>query len=328
MLTTYLRSSSISTLQQCELKYYLEYILGFRFPAHISAWKGNIVHKATELLALKKKNEQNGKLDFIEDEKTYQINEITLEFAITEAIEIYKKKEPERKYETKDLQDCRDWYYKYINEYPNWTPLNRWVISSEEYFDIAIDEDWAKYKFIVNNETIEGSLAIKGTMDLLFKIDDDTYEYCDLKTTGSNKDWITGKIRDYDKIHNDVQFLLYYYALRKKYVNKNILVTPIYIRHGGPFPVCFDDNDILKLKNILQNIFDKIKQINITKNIKGDFKCGFCPFKSQKFKNDVSYCDYFDIEIKKHGVDLVSDKYLDKNYNNYGDGGGKSRKSE
>ena len=322
MLTTYFRSSSYNDSDKCQLSFFLQYVLGYQFPAHISAWKGNIVHKAMELLARRRIAEQNGESKFKEDNQVYQVSEVSPEFAIEEAIRIYIKKEPERKYKEEDLEDTRAWLNKCLTTYKQWSPLERKVVTAEGYFDIAFEEDWAKYEYSFKGENIQGQLAIKGTMDLLYEVDDNTYEYTDLKS-GKRRDFNTGIVKDFDKFRDDIQLLMYYYALRHKYPDKHILMTLLYINHGGAYPIPFDDEDLVKLKNKIRAKFEQVKAIHKPTNIKGDFKCTFCPFKTEIFKNGVPYCDWFDIETQKMGVDKVTEKYLAQKLN-YGTGGGRT----
>ena len=54
MIITYLRSSSVSSYSWCQHKYWLTYNLGFKDDSNKKAEKGNVVHKALELLANKK----------------------------------------------------------------------------------------------------------------------------------------------------------------------------------------------------------------------------------------------------------------------------------
>ena len=63
---------------------------------------------------------------------------------------------------------------------------------------------------------VQGQLAIKGTIDLVTKINDDTIEVVDWKT-GRRMDWATGEVKDYKKLESDPQLLLYYYAISKLY---------------------------------------------------------------------------------------------------------------
>lgn len=322
MLTTYFRSSSIGTLKQCQLKYFLEYVLGFSFPAHISAWKGNIVHKGIELLARRKIAEQKKQKTFVEDGEKYKCSEVTPDFAFKKAVEVYTTKEPERAYTQLDIDDCYAWLNRHLTEYSHWSPLERVVVTAEDYFDISFDEDWAKYEFQIGNDVVKGNLAIKGTMDLLYEVDEHTYEYCDIKT-GKRRDFNTGLTKDFEALREDIQLMLYYYALKHKYPDKNIFMTLLYISHGGPYPVPFDEFSIEKLKKTLATYFNLVKNIQVPSNIKGDFKCNFCPFKTNIYKNHTTFCDFFDIETSKVGVDLVAAKYGQKNMN-YGTGGGRT----
>ncbi|NDF28542.1 hypothetical protein EB159_03575, partial [archaeon] len=95
-------------------------------------------------------------------------------------------------------------------------PRKRHIHFPEPHFDIPIEEDWAKFEYEINGKKLKGQLAIKGTIDLVTKINDDTIEVIDWKT-GRRMDWATGEVKDYKKLENDAQLLLYYYAISKLY---------------------------------------------------------------------------------------------------------------
>ena len=94
-------------------------------------------------------------------------------------------------------------------------PRKRNVIASEPQFDIPIEEDWAKYSYkMPDGKRIDGVLAIKGTIDLVTQVDDNTIEVIDWKT-GRRLNWATGEEKTYEKLIEDPQLLLYNYAISK-----------------------------------------------------------------------------------------------------------------
>ncbi|MAJ03272.1 MAG: hypothetical protein CMH03_00685, partial [Marinovum sp.] len=129
------------------------------------------------------------------------------------------------------------------------------VVDPEPHFDIPIEEDWAKYEYeMPNGEVIEGRLAIKGTIDLVTKIDDDTIEVIDWKT-GRRLDWATGQEKDYKKLTTDAQLLLYNYAISKLYPDyKQAIMTIFFVKDGGPFSMCFDKEDQDKFLGMFHHI--------------------------------------------------------------------------
>jgi len=79
-------------------------------------------------------------------------------------------------------------------------PRNRNIVSVEQKFDFIIDRPWAQYEYKLPDGTIEkGTLAFKGTIDLITKINDTTLESIDWKT-GKRLDWNTGEVKTWKKI--------------------------------------------------------------------------------------------------------------------------------
>lgn len=60
-------------------------------------------------------------------------------------------------------------------------PRFRTIIAPEQKFDLKIEKDWAKYEFYLKGEKVEGYLGLKGTIDLVTKVDDNTIEIIDWK---------------------------------------------------------------------------------------------------------------------------------------------------
>ena len=94
MIITYLRSSSVSSYSWCQHKYWLTYNLGFKDDSNKKAEKGNVVHKALELLANKKLCLQNGTSSFFDNELKQEFStiEISPESSIVAAYDHYKNK--------------------------------------------------------------------------------------------------------------------------------------------------------------------------------------------------------------------------------------------
>ena len=155
-------------------------------------------------------------------------------------------------------------------------PRLRQIVDPEPHFDIEIKEDWAKYEYEIGGKSLVGNLAIKGTIDLVTKIDDDTIEVLDWKT-GQRKNWATGEKKTYDKLCEDPQLLLYYYAISNLYPEyKNVIMSIFYVKDGGPFSMCWDDSDKVKFLGMLKNRFLQIQRNNKPQPISYDrsnFKC-------------------------------------------------------
>jgi hypothetical protein len=188
-------------------------------------------------------------------------------------------------------------------------PRNRDVIDPEPHFDIPIEEDWAKFEYTTpdGNKAI-GQLAIKGTIDLVTKVSDDTIEVIDWKT-GRRVDWASGDEKDYEKLCKDPQLLLYNYAISKLYPNfKQAIMTIFFIKDGGPFSMCFDKQDQEKFLKMLKNRFQEIQNNNLPKPInpnRSDFRCTkLCHFYKNNWPGtNQKMCIYIEEHLKKHGME-------------------------
>ena len=188
-------------------------------------------------------------------------------------------------------------------------PRNRDIVDTEPTFDIPIEEDWAKYKYeMPDGKVIEGNLAIKGTIDLVTKVDDDIIEVIDWKT-GQRKNWATGEEKTYEKLLDDAQLLLYNYAISKLYPNYSQAIMSIFFtRDGGPFSMCFDKSDqdrfLEMLKKRYQEIQDNIKPKPINSS-RRDFRCQkLCHFYKNKWPGtNTTMCEYVEKRLYSIGHD-------------------------
>lgn len=170
MLVCYVRSSSLGTMEFCEQKYFLSYVVGLKDKTNKKACLGSIVHKAMEVLAYKSVAVAKG-----EDKvQTDDFGELTLDQCddidhITRlAFDFYDEAEPKLCLEEKDYHTCVGWVNKAI-EYNNgmMDPRKQNVYTPELFFDIEIKKPWAKFDYKVGKKTISGYLSIKGTIDLI-----------------------------------------------------------------------------------------------------------------------------------------------------------------
>ena len=82
MITCYLRSSSLSCLDMCEMKYFFTYVLGMKDKQNKKATMGTIMHRVLQVLADKKlaQSQKKKKLknDDIQDFTFAQCDDIDL----------------------------------------------------------------------------------------------------------------------------------------------------------------------------------------------------------------------------------------------------------
>lgn len=334
MFTTYFRSSSLNRYEGCENAYFMEYVLGIPTKANKAADKGNVVHKVLECLAHKELAIRE-KQEFFEDDGLGKmtIKDMVPRLLLDKSYDYYKSLSPQHDWCEKDREECWGWVEKALSDgNGEFDPKNLDIVSPEIHFDLEIPYDWAKYTFILNGQEITGNLHIKGTIDLVRRIDDQTYEIVDYKT-GQRKDWNKGTIKDFNALLHDRQLQLYYYAARKLFPEvKDLLVNIYFIRSGGAYQLPFDDDTLAEFEQYMKETFEEIKSKLIPqKNI--TFKCKWCPFykpyvdkEGNESKDNI--CTHIQKEVLRKGIRKVTEVYTREGYNAalYQDGGGqKSR---
>lgn len=319
----------------------MSYVLGWREPSGKKATLGSIVHKALEGLARKKLAMQNGHPTFYDQEldRTFEVNSFDPELAIEVAYHHYATKETHHQWYPRDFRQTREWMYDAMQLWGGRVnPMNRDIVMPEQYFDIPINQDWAKYAYTLpDGKRVEGQLAIKGTVDLITRVDDQTLEYIDWKT-GMRKDWATGKEKDWKALRNDPQMRLYHYALSQLYPQyRYIIMSIVFVQAGGPFMLDFGPGDLPKTERMLKERFETIRGCERPPRIihgPHKWKCSkLCHFGKTNFVTEqgrdtgVTICQHMHNEILTLGMDRVVGKYAEAGaFANYGDGGGVSNR--
>jgi intein/homing endonuclease len=173
----------------CEQAYFLGYVLGLYQKPNKKAELGTIVHKVMECLAYAKKALQDGETSFkdsaigeihIKHDMVYSDNFV--EFLHDKSYRYYTSKSP-NEFTEEDRLKTLEWTYKPLTTLNgSFDPRNRDIVCPELQFDFEIPEDWALYEYAMPDGTIlKGRLALKGTIDLVTKIDDGVYESVDWK---------------------------------------------------------------------------------------------------------------------------------------------------
>lgn len=335
MIITYFRSSSYNTHSLCEQQYFGEYVLGWRGLSGQKADKGTITHKVLEILAVIKKAEQDG-LQNVEDDVVgmININQYDLDKIIEQVYEYYTQKTQHHKWSEKDHKDCRAWVYKAI-EFNNgmFDPRNRNVLCPEQHFDFEISKPWAKYSYKIGNQTLSGNLALKGTIDLITLVNENTIEIIDWKT-GRRLDWATGQEKTQEKLESDPQLRIYHYAIKHLYPHINHIMFSIYfINDGGPFTICFNDSDLSETENMLRSKFEAIKSSRKPRLNKSWMCSKLCHFGKSTFADTniepmVEYrdgqvcsmgqtmtkCEQIKHDLDLYGIDATMDLYKHPNH--------------
>ena len=331
MIVCYHRSSSLGTLEFCQQKYFLQYNLSFKDKTNKKALMGTIVHKVMQTLGDKKIAMNNGLKQVEDDEtgKTLTLDECDdLKLLNDIAFDYYTSNFPEVDITDADRRTCLKWAEKAVAYRDGFLdPRNQDVDATELFFDFEIKKPWAKYSYELGGETIEGYLSIKGTVDLILSQGGDYYEILDYKT-GKRLNWATGEEKTLESLQKDTQLLLYYYALKNEYPDREFTVSIYYINSGGLFSLVFDEEDYAKAEDILKKKFEQIRNIQNPRLLsKGNrhWKCQkLCKFSEPWKDTDKSVCQHISDEVRKKGINAVVEEYGDiGKITTYGDGGGR-----
>lgn len=319
MITTYVRSSSYSSWNICQHQHFIQYTLGITTSANAAADKGNVVHKALELLARKQKAKQNGE----------DIVEITEDNAIEQAIVVN-----DYGLSPDNLDECRKWYKKTLKlNNGQFNPLNQNILDIEKFFDIELKQERFHYKYEFQGQPLEGYFKLKGHIDLITcHTDDNMLEVVDYKT-GKKMNWATGKEKTYDDLKNDFQLRLYHYAVDHMYPQyTTFLVTILYINAGGPSTILFDKTDLPKTEDIIYDRFVEMKNTDYPKWIWENWQCHrLCKLANTNLSrdSDLPICHQIREELQQIGIAKVTDKYASlATLKEYGAGGGNEDKRD
>ena len=324
MIIPYFRSSSYNGFSICQMQYFLTYVLGLPAVTGKRAEMGTIVHKVFECLANAKLCHQKGTKSFKDDtfgtmkvDHEYMYGASYVQYLIDKAYDHYVGKSPHKWY-PRDKRDCTEWVGNVVRE-EMFDPRNLHVIAAEPHFNIPIEEPWAYYNFALpNGKTLDGQLCIKGTIDLVTKLDDHRYEIIDWKS-GQRKDWATGERKDFWKLTKDPQLLMYNYAAETMYPDMQTLMTIHFVRDGGPFTMAFSEEDRKYTLDMLHKRFDIIANM-----MRPALKCTdrwFCnrvcyygkkAYSPTKLNNRTgqphTICSYLHQKLLTQGIDKVMEE--------------------
>ena len=289
MIVTYLRSSSYNAWDMCPLQYFGEYVLGIRGKSGLKADKGTIVHKVMEIIAWIKLSQQNGETQYVDDiVGDIDVLDYSLDEIVDKVYDYYSGLCSHHDWKPRDLRDCRLWVHKGLTDHnAAFDPRNQFIIQPEQHFDIVIDKPWAAYKYNTADGVLEGNLAIKGTIDLITKVNDDTLEVIDYKT-GRRLDWASGQEKTLEKLYHDPQLKIYHYALSQIYPEyAHIIMTINFINDGGAFSVCFDKDDLPGTEELIRRRFTEINKSKRPPQ-KKSWKCSkLCQFGKKTFADET-----------------------------------------
>lgn len=333
MLCPYLRSSSVNTWDFCQMQYVLQYMFGMKNNAGKSAGKGSMCHKIFELRGQAKMAEDDGKSSFVDD----NFGEVTVEWAkdikqtYGPVFDYYQKKETWNKFLPADKNDVLNWSIRMITDYPQYDPYNiNKIVCLEKFFDISIDEEWAKYETVIGETKYSGNLSIKGTIDSILDHGNGVYEVFDLKSGAHRKDFKTGEPKTLEYLaQKDKQLLFYLYAIKKYlFPDKEIMLSLYFINAGGIFTVHGDDEMFKRAEKIVQKTFKDICHTfrpSVFDKSQNSFQCKYCcAFSKPYLDTGKSICTVFQEKITELGLKKCIEEYGDKkSIGKYDSGGGR-----
>jgi hypothetical protein len=320
------------------MKYFFVYVLGMKDLENRKAIKGTVLHKCLEVLGRIKMAKDQGKKTVVDEEfGKLNIGKLTLGKLNDLSFNYYSKAFNILKEE--DRPDCLLWLKKAITYRDGLLdPRNQKVSNVEEFFEIEVPHDWARFEYEVDGQKVVGQLGIKGTVDLIFHEEDNTYHIQDYKS-GRRYDWAKEKVKEYKDFQTDKQLLLYYYAMKTKYPERDFLVSIYYINDhkidstlvkGGLFTMAFDDSDYELAEQMVKEEFETIKQNSKPKalsNTCSHWKCrSLCAFSQVLPSIDPSRpaCMAVREQIRDKGIEYVTNKYANvQKLTTYGSGGGR-----
>lgn len=297
-----------------------------------AADRGNIVHKALEVLARKKLALQEGKPSFTDPDtgREFDTEAVTPEDAFEFGWWFYTAHRLTPHTWTKaDRRDCRKWMYVALEHNDGqFSPLKRDVIAPEQYFDLEIDQPWATYDHeMPDGSRLQGRLAIKGTVDLVTRAGPETIEYVDWKS-GRCWDWATDTPKDYRSLRKDPQLRMYHYALCRLYPDvPYVLMTIFFLKGPGPFSLPFSRDDLPETEEMIRRRFELVRDEQ-RPALKKSYKCkSFCHFgKNLQPGTAKTICEYHRGELQQLGMERAFKKHADpKSFRSYGSGGGCKR---
>jgi hypothetical protein len=327
----------------CPMQYFIEYNLGIRSPSNKKADKGTIVHKVLEILAYIQLTKQNNESKHYKRQEQFYTDDILgqididnydLDHIIDRVYSYYTSHFKHHVWEVKDYKDCHLWVNKALTAHNgDFDPRNRNILQPEQHFDIVINKSWAFYSYKTPQGNLEGNLAIKGTIDLITQVDDNTIEIVDWKS-GRRLDWATGQEKTLEKLQHDPQLRMYHYAVSHLYPQiDHIIFTINFINDGGAFSVCYDKTDLPKTEDMIRQKFETIK--NTTKpQLNKSWKCNkLCHFGKTTFENShilpileyrdnqlckidttMTKCEQVKHDIELKGIENVIDTYTMPGY--------------
>jgi hypothetical protein len=298
-------------------------VLGKPAPSGKKAEMGTILHKVMEGLAHGKKCIQDNTPSFT-DEALGTVSVTTqrltdpqfVEWLFEKSFEYYSHPDKSiHPYTERDKRDIWKWCCDALAFQDGmFDPRLRDIVEPEPHFDIPIEEPWAEYEYkMPDGSTLEGRLHIKGTIDLVTRINPRMFEVIDWKS-GECKNWGTGKEKFFPDFCRDPQLRMYHYALNKLYPKVDTFAMTInYVRTKGPYTVAYSEKDMEDTLGMLRKRFETIKA-NVRPKLKSPsnkhwfckYVCWYGSVKNPAHQDgQPTLCQEIAEKIRKHGIEAV-----------------------
>lgn len=343
MIVTRLSPSAYNKWDECQNAYYIDYVLKWRTAVGKAADKGTIVHAVLEMLAKAKLQHQQGKDICIEHESLGEplcasdLWDFDIPALVYNTYDWYTTtKFSHQDWKNQDLVECQKWTGMVVDG--PYDPRNKNVWSTEQYFKIPLNKDWATYEHVNEDGSTERRpLSVTGIIDVVYYHDDiNCLESNDYKTGRQRKCFITGKEKDYDALMKDPQLRIYHWAMKKLYPEReHFLISIYYMRvDESPITLTFSDKDYEETEDMIYARFKDIIDTQIPV-LNKSWRCKrFCPFGKQSFSEEehgikpmIEYrvgqlnkpgekmcmCSQVNLKVHKIGIDKVTEEYGNKN---------------
>jgi hypothetical protein len=307
----------------CPMSYYCCYVLGYPEKSNFKADAGTVCHKVLEIIAGCKLARDNKQKKYNDNLLGIISTKPHIEKLIQDVFDNYSKVFTQHNWtsgiikmasgeKVSPFNFVHDTVIKTL-EYNNGqvNPDNLNIVTPEQTFDIVINEPWAQYDY----GDIKGFLGLKGTIDLIVKIDNQTYEIIDWKT-GVRTKWNgnSDEKKDYEYFQSDPQLRLYHLVATILYPDiENIMVSIMYPNDGGLYTMCYDKKDIDDTKKMIRKKFEEIRsctqpQLNVSWKCTKLCSCGKTTFEDTHVKPIIAPCDG---RIAKKGQALTKCEQID-----------------
>jgi hypothetical protein len=134
-----------------------------------------------------------------------------------------------------------------------------------------------------------------------------------------------------EKLKHDPQLLIYFFALKRLYPDKDFIFSIFYINDGGLLSTYFDNASLLEAEDMLKRRYIEIcstTEPKLLSNNQTHWKCQkLCQFAKEEYKNTgISVCEFMKQAIRTIGLEKSIARYGNHdNIGNYGAGGGTVR---